>query len=279
MWSNDCEGACRTSPDLVAAYESPGGQLALLLRHTLVPLSEERAEWLAQTRAAARAIVSGLRAGGHAGSVLVLQWLSLDQVDAILRGWACRYDADPRRRLRLVEVAARFAADHRFLATRGGRGRASAGFSGSVEPVLALGAREAILQWYSAMGPCWAGMDPPVRRRLVLRVHRWLAERVLERVDTGEHEALADLGPDGPLAAALASAVPAAEIGAWVPWIRIVVADLGRALGWPAARRDDTWARWLFLIPYSVPVPGLARPRTAVPHPRKRPAAIPSAGA
>jgi len=36
--------ACRRHPDLVAVHESPNGDIALVLRHTLVPLPEEHVE-------------------------------------------------------------------------------------------------------------------------------------------------------------------------------------------------------------------------------------------
>src|SRR5204862_143444 len=36
--------ACRRHPDLVAVHESPNGDIALVLRHTFVPLPEEHAE-------------------------------------------------------------------------------------------------------------------------------------------------------------------------------------------------------------------------------------------
>src|SRR5437762_12208067 len=46
--------ACRRHPDLVAVHESPNGDIALVLRHTFVPLPEEHAEWRRAARPAAR---------------------------------------------------------------------------------------------------------------------------------------------------------------------------------------------------------------------------------
>lgn len=82
-----------------------------------------------------------------------------------------------------------------------------------------------------------------------------LAEGVLTR-----NVVMRDLGPDGALAALLEQALSEDERRAWRPWIGLVVADLRRALAWPK-RQTEAWRRWLFLIPYSVPVPiAAARP-------------------
>ena len=89
----------------------------------------------------------------------------------------------------------------------------------------------------------------------------WIAERVLADPAKDPGPALADLGPGGPLAAALTHLVPGAERVAWQTWIDLVRTDLGRALLHPRARRSQAWARWLFLIPYSVPVPRRGRLR------------------
>jgi hypothetical protein len=49
--------------------------------------------------------------------------------------------------------------------------------------------------------------------------------------------------------------VPRSEAAAWRRWIVYVREDLARALGRPAALRTQAWARWLFFIPYSAPIP------------------------
>ena len=58
IWDDRFAEVCRRHPDLVAVYESPRGRLALLLRQTLVPLGPEHFEWLAETRATARAVIA-----------------------------------------------------------------------------------------------------------------------------------------------------------------------------------------------------------------------------
>src|SRR5437660_7825915 len=83
--------ACRRHPDLVAVHESPNGDIALVLRHTFVPLPEEHAEWRRATRAAARDALDDLRGAGFGGNVLVAQWLPLPRLPRI-------FDPRPRRR-------------------------------------------------------------------------------------------------------------------------------------------------------------------------------------
>ncbi len=120
--------------------------------------------------------------------------------------------------------------------------------------------RKALSEWYRDMTPSWLAIEPPIRRLLVLRTHRWIVERVLLPLARRDGPPTDDLvpdralAPDGPLAQALLQAVPAPAVEAWRPWVRLVVADLRAALAWPARRRDTSWVRWLFLIPYSVPV-------------------------
>src|SRR2546428_11811354 len=67
--------ACRRHPDLVAVHESPNGDIALVLRQTLVPLPEEHADWRRATRAAARDALDDLRGAGFEGTVVVAPWL------------------------------------------------------------------------------------------------------------------------------------------------------------------------------------------------------------
>jgi hypothetical protein len=118
LWLDRYTALCRECPDLVAVYESPGGRLAMLLRHTPVPLTEEYAPWRIDTRTAARGIVAKLRAAGFQGSFVVLQWLPLGEVVEIMGTWSCRYEGDAGRCAQLTAIAERYAADERFLATR-----------------------------------------------------------------------------------------------------------------------------------------------------------------
>jgi hypothetical protein len=68
IWEDRFTEVCRRHHDLVAVYESPRGRLALLLRQTLVPLGPEHFEWLAETRATARAVIADLRVAGFDGA-------------------------------------------------------------------------------------------------------------------------------------------------------------------------------------------------------------------
>src|SRR5262249_54795598 len=88
-------------PDLVAVYESPQGHLGLLLRQTVVPLTEERSLWLTETRRTAGAVIASLRAAELRKRCLVLQWQPLSVVGHVLSRWHCRYAGDP---VRLGEV-------------------------------------------------------------------------------------------------------------------------------------------------------------------------------
>jgi len=103
-------------PDLVAIFQSRRGRIALLLRQTMVPLVEERSKWLEETRRSARAVITALRGTGLTGPWLVLQWRSIGQAAEVLRGWQCRYDADPVRRAELTRIVERRLADLRYLA-------------------------------------------------------------------------------------------------------------------------------------------------------------------
>src|SRR6266478_3953764 len=58
--------ACRRHPDLVAVHESPNGDIALVLRHTFVPLPEEHAAWRRAARAARRPAAGRPAAEGRA---------------------------------------------------------------------------------------------------------------------------------------------------------------------------------------------------------------------
>ena len=111
-----------------------------------------------------------------------------------------------------------------------------------------------IERWYRDMTRSWMTAEPLCRRRLVLRVHRWIADRVLLPVARGQEPDVSELEIDGPLAAALASLIPASRRGAWRGWIALTLSDLRLALAQPATIRDETWMRHLFLIPYSIPL-------------------------
>src|SRR5262245_58830622 len=117
-WAGHLTRACSNHPELTAVFESPTGRLALLLRHTLVPLMEERQAWLADTRASARRIIGDLRASGVTRKVLVVQWLEIAKADDILWSWTCRYEADPIRRAQLTGLARRYVLDDLFLGDR-----------------------------------------------------------------------------------------------------------------------------------------------------------------
>ena len=257
MWLDGYTVLCRECPDLVAVYESSGGRLALLLRHTPVPVMQEYGAWRAETRKTAHIIVAKLRRAGLRGGVIVLQWLPLSGVAKIVRTWVCRYEGDATRRAQLAAVAERYAADDRFLATRVRfrrrtpvpADRIRSPFTDSAEELYAL------RRWYEAMAPCWLGIEPALRQALVLRTHRWVAERLLAPAAAGHVSAHEDLGVGGRLWGTLAKLIPANERAAWRPWLCLVVSDLEGALRRPIAKWDQAWARWLLLIAYSIPAP------------------------
>jgi len=310
MWAPTFEAVCRENPELVAVFESPHGRLALLLRHTLVPLPHERTRWSAETRLVANVLTKALRSAGNSDAPVVLQWRPLRQVVHILRRWPCRYDADPARRAELSEIAIARLGDRRRAAVLGSEGREDAPVRredapvrcddapvgredapvryapASIGPEVPLGRAEApllasvtsprvaggadagpvdqaLIAWYRNMAPTWLGAEPIVRRQLILRTHRWIVECVFAPGD-GSTDAptqapalstvVDQLAPTGQLAQALVATVPAGELPRWKLWIRLVLADLRRALSWPASERNGAWGRWLFLIPYSIPV-------------------------
>jgi hypothetical protein len=265
MWDDRYAEVCGRHPDLVAVYESSRGRLGLLLRQTLVPLSAEQMIWLGETRALARDVIEDLRAAGFQGGTVVLQWLPIEDVARIVTRWIRRWDGDGVRRSELLAVVNGRLADQRFLSALALPGPGA--LSQSAAPVVApetpmvnrVGFDEAGLDalkaWYETMAPCWLAIQPVRRRRLVLQTHVWLADVALANPLDGPRQALAELGPQGSLARALERLTPRSEAAAWHRWIQYVREDLARALARPAALRTQAWARWLFFIPYSAPVP------------------------
>jgi hypothetical protein len=251
-WKKSYADACRAHPDLVAVFESARGRLALLLRQTLVPIDAEAEEWGRATRTAAGRIIRDLRAVGVVEPIVLLQHRSLKEIAHILCRWACRYDGDPIRRRELSRVAQQQVADLDFIATTRRSGMTS--LSGAMLPVTRTREQERFLRWYEDMTPCWAGATPPTRRTLILLTHRWIAAHALGSEAALREAVLRDLVPGAAVTRLLEQALPDEERAAWRPWIALVVADLRRALAWPR-RSTESWRRWLFLIPYSVPVP------------------------
>ena len=237
--------ACRRHPDLVAVHESPNGDIALVLRHTFVPLPEEHAEWRRATRAAARDALDDLRGAGFEGDVVVAQWLPVHRLVRIFDDWPRRWEGDPVRAAQLRRVVRQLAADHRFLAWRSAERRRLRP-RGRREPPSVSG-------WYCAMAPVWLGLAPEVRRQLVLQTHVWIIERV--QVPDACPPPDDDLVPDGALAHRLERLVPADDRARWRPWIDTVLARLARAFERAPERRDHRWMRSLFLVAYYVPPP------------------------
>ncbi len=254
MWNGELASVCRRHPDLVAIYEAPDGGLALLLRQTLVPLHEERGRWFNETRRAARAVVTSLRAAGVTDDVSVLQWRQLADVAAVLTGWLCRYLGDPERCAQLSDIVGARLVDREPSAVSPPRAGGEERLPGA-PPISST-----LLDWYRDMAPCWLAVEPEVRRRLIIRTHLWIVERVLSPMARGAEPVAEDLGPSGRLVWRLVRIVPPGELDVWRAWIRLTITDLQRALAWPAGRRSQAWVRWLFDIPYSIPVTG-RRPR------------------
>lgn len=256
MWLDRYSTVCQECPDLVAIYESPDGRLALLLRQTLVPLPEEFSSLRRATRGAARAASSKLRAAGFQGGFMVLQWQPLGTASAVMKDWPCRYDADAARRTQLAAVAERYAADERYLTSQAQSRRRTTPRTLDVSPPFASSTELHALQaWYDAMAPSWLGVEPLLRRALVLKTHRWIAEHILIPAADGRtapfqiRETLKHLG------SALSEMIPPDDRPAWNVWVGLVVSDLERAMRRPTDDWNQAWARWLLLIAYSVPIP------------------------
>ncbi len=195
-WKKSYAEVCRTHPDLVAVFESARGRLALLLRHTLVPIDAEAEEWGRITRVIAGRIIRDLRAVGVVAPIMLLQHRSLKEIAHILCGWACRYDGDPIRRRELARVAEQQVADLDFIAAA----RRSAMVSPSGDPTLPVARsseEERLVQWYEDMTSCWAEATPPTRRTLILLTHRWIAAHAFGPEVARREAGLRDLAPGG----------------------------------------------------------------------------------
>jgi hypothetical protein len=106
VWSERHATACRRHPAVLAVWEGPGGRLAFLLRHAPFPLPSERTAWLIETGDVASAVVEDLRAAGCWGVPIVLGWRPTDEIARVAATWRLRYDADPSRRIEILEAVA-----------------------------------------------------------------------------------------------------------------------------------------------------------------------------
>ena len=256
MWLDRYSAVCQECPDLVAVYEAPDSRIALLLRQTLVPLAVEFASLRRATRSAARAASSKLRAAGFRGGFMVLQWQPLATVAAVMRDWPCRYAADAARRAQLAAVAERYAADERYLANQAqSRRRAAPRPVGSLPPFATAAELHGLQSWYDAMAPSWLGIEPLLRRGLVLKAHRWVAEHILIPAADGRTAPFEIRETITRLGFALIEMIPPDDRAVWSVWVGLVVGDLERAMRRPSADWNQAWARWLLLIAYSVPIP------------------------
>ena len=152
---------------------------------TLVPASDERADWLTATQRSARAVTASLRTVGRSDEIVILQWQPLRRVVRIMADWDCSYEGDEIRHAQLVASICAWLTDGGPI----------------TPPVAGLG------RWYRQMTPSWMSAEPPPRRRLILRTHRWIAERVLEPLSQDEEPALEDLEADGLLTELLNDAI------------------------------------------------------------------------
>jgi hypothetical protein len=256
MWLDRYSVECRECPDLVAVYEAPDRRIALLLRQTLVPLPEELTSLRRATRSAARMVTGKLRAAGFHGGFMVLQWQPLEIVTAIVRDWPCRYDADTARRGQLEAVAERYAADERYLASRAqALHRVVPRPRGALPPFATPTELHGLQSWYDAMAASWLGIEPLLRRAMVLKAHRWIAEHILIPAADGRAEPFEIRDAISRLGFALIEMIPPDDQAVWSVWVGLVVGDLERAMRRPSADWNQAWARWLLLIAYSVPVP------------------------
>jgi hypothetical protein len=134
----------------------------------------------------------------------------------------------------------------RMLAAKPRRARrppAAAATSGKTPSSLAT--------WYLGLTHHWMGDNPRIKTRILLRTHEWIIDRVLAP-EVGLAAAAADLRPEGALTRSLAALVPPDDAGEWRHFIDLVVANVRHALLVPVTQHNEAWARWLFLIPYSI---------------------------
>jgi len=106
MWSEACSSVCQRDPSVIAAFESPHGRVALLLRQTLTPTSEAMACWRKETSVGAWTVTANLRAAGLTSDVIILQWCSSRLIADVVAHWDCTYEGDERRYAQLVETVA-----------------------------------------------------------------------------------------------------------------------------------------------------------------------------
>ena len=257
LWPEHYRAVCRRHGDLVAVLESGTGRLALVFRHTPLPLIEESEVWVREIRDLTRAVMSDLRRAGLRRRYLVLQGRPPREARTILRMWTCRYDGDPERRGAILKAIERHLEDQRFVAARQ---RIASPLPQELAAYLARGGQNvelrALSTWYSEMIDCWIDAEPAVRRQLILRTHQWIIDRVLASAEA-HAPILAELGDAGPLARSLEELVPPHEAGRWTPWIASLLSELRRALGWPSSRRGEPWMRHLFVVPSLIPVPAI----------------------
>ncbi|MBI1734834.1 MAG: hypothetical protein HYR51_06650, partial [Candidatus Rokubacteria bacterium] len=258
MWTADWHAVCRRHRDLVGVYEAPDGTIALLLRHPLVTLPDEHARWLDDTVHVADAVIADLTTVGLEAEPIVLQWFRPPETARILAEWRCRYDGDSLRHAELIDAAQCWASDADGIALGQLARLASleAGARATGDLPLLTGS---LVRWYRDMMPSWLGVEPAVRRELLFTTHRWILERVLTAPPGGGGRRAGFRA----LGFALARRIPPGEMVRWAPWLRLVRRDLQCALAWSAERRTEAWARWLFLIPYSLPAPARGRRRRA----------------
>jgi len=256
VWSDRHTVACRRQPAVVAVWEGAGGRLALLLRHTVFPLPTERTSWLIETADAAGPVIDDLRQAGCWGAPIVLNWRPLGTIAHVARTWRLRYDADPNRRAELLDAVDVHLADQPADA-------ATAVAPTRPTPVDGPALRRLrVLEWYGARAGEWLGTEPTARRHLILGAQRWIARHVLAGGSKPSVEGLDDRARAA-LLSDLNGALTVAERVTWRWWILRLVASLDRALRCPSHRRDEAWARWLFMIPCIVPPPPAAESATA----------------
>ena len=239
-WTQLHDAISELHPALVAVHQSASGQLALLMRHALVPANGRRRAWRRAIQLAARDVARDLRAAGLCGRLLIVQRLPPLRARRVLDGWRLLWQRDPLRASELRAMARRRAADARFLAARTAERRRGG-----------RGPRPSIEQWYADLAPLWLGLSPEPRRRLVLQTHVWITERLTTPIvaadsDDAEYDAFRHR---------LERLVPPDDRDSWAGWIDTVVATLLRAFDRPPALRDARWARSLFLTACRVAPP------------------------